>query len=393
MEANGIISRVTEPTSWCAGMVVVPKKDGSVRICVDLKPLNQNVLRGIHPIPKVDDTLAGATLFSKIDANSGFWQIPLDEESRLLTTFITPYGRYFLTSCLFGVSCAPELFQQRMNKILEGLKGAVCQMDDVLVFGSKQAEHDQRLIATLERIKAAGVTLNRDKCKFSVSVVNFLGHAVNKEGIKADPEKTSAVVEMKPPQNISELRRFMGMANQLGKFSCNLADITHPLRGSLSSKTAWLWGPEQESAFTQVKEELAKPTVLALYHPGCETNISADASSYGLGAVLLQHIDNIWKIAYASRALSETEKRYARIEKEALAATWACKKFTDYILGCKFTIESDHKPLIPLLNTKHLDSLPPRILRFRLCLEKFDYTILHVPGKLLMLFLEHQLLQ
>ena len=180
------------------------------------------------------------------------------------------------------------------------------------------------MIATLERIKAAGVTLNRDKCKFSVSVVNFLGHVVDKEGIKANPEKTKAIVQMKPPQNVSELHRFMGMANQLGKFLFHLSDITHPLRGLLSSKTAWLWGQEQENAFTRVKEELAKPTVLALYHPasGCETKISADSSSYGLGAVLLQRIDSSWKpIVYASRALSETEKRYTQIEKEALAAT------------------------------------------------------------------------
>ena len=247
-----------------------------------------------------------------------------------------------------------------MNKILDGLKGVVCQMDDVLVFGSNRTEHDQRLLATLERIKAAGVTLNKDKCKFSVSAVKFLGHIVDKEGIKADPEKTSAILNMTPPQNVSELRRFMGMANQLGKFSCHLADLTHPLRELLSSKRAWLWGPEQENAFTQIKEELAKRTVLALYQPGSETKISADASSYGLGAVLLQRTNNIWRpVAYASRAMSETEKRYTQIEKEALAVTWACTKFTDYILGCKFVIESDHKPLIPLLNTKHLDSLPP----------------------------------
>ena len=178
------------------------------------------------------------------------------------------------------------------------------------------------MIATLEQIKAAGVTLNRDKCKFSVSVVNFLGHVVDKEGIKVDPEKTKAIVQMKPPQNVSELHRFMGMANQLGKFLFHLSDITHPLRGLLSSKTAWLWGQEQENAFTRVKEKLAKPTVLALYHPGCETKISADASSYGLGAVLLQRVDSTWKpIAYASRALSEAKKKYTQIEKEALAAT------------------------------------------------------------------------
>ena len=151
MKTNGVISRVTEPTPWCAGMVVVPKRDGTVQICVDFKVLNESILRDVFPIPKVDDTLAqltGATIFSKIDANSGFCQIPLTEVSHPLTTFI---------KLPFGISCAPELFQLRMSKILEGLEGGVCQMDDVLVFGTTQEQHDQRLIVTLERIKATGV--------------------------------------------------------------------------------------------------------------------------------------------------------------------------------------------------------------------------------------------
>ena len=256
METAGVISKVTEPTPWCAGMVVVPKCNGTVRIC---KVLNESVLREIFPIPKVDDTLAqlaGATIFCKIDANSGFWQIPLTEISRPLTTFITPYGRYLFNKLPFGISCAPELFQLRMNMVLEGFEGVVCQMDDVLVFGKTQKQHDQRLIATLERIKEAGVSLNKAKCKFGVSAVKFLGHIVDKDGIKADPDKTKAILNMKPPQNISELRRFMGLANQLGKFSCYLADLTHPLRMSLSSKRTWVRGPDQEIAFTRTKQEL-----------------------------------------------------------------------------------------------------------------------------------------
>ena len=157
-----------------------------------------------------------------------------------------------------------------------------------------------------------------------------------------------------------------------------------PLRELLSTKRAWLWGPEQESAFNKIKEELVQPTVLTLYDPHAAVKVSADASSFGLGAVLLQQAKDGWKpVAYTSRSTTETERRYAQIEKESLAITWACSKFSDYILGRKFLVETDHKPLIPLLNTKHLDSLPPRILRFRLRLARFDYTVHHVPGKLL----------
>ncbi|ETW98423.1 MAG: hypothetical protein ETSY2_42830 [Candidatus Entotheonella gemina] len=385
MESMGVISRVDEPTPWCAGMVVVPKRNGKVRICVDLKPLNESVLREVHPLPRVDETLArltGATVFSKLDANSGFWQVPLAKSSRLLTTFITPTGRYHFNKLPFGISNAPELFQKRMSAILCDLEGVVCQMDDILVFGKDQAEHNGRLTAVLKQIQSAGVTLNPEKCEFSCRKLSFLGHIINETGVQADPDKTSAIREMKPPTNVPELRRFMGMVNQLGKFSSHLAEITQPLRELLSKKNSWLWGPKQAQAFRQVKEELSKPTILVLYDPTAESKVSADASSYGLGAVLLQKCNSEWKpVAFASRSMSETERRYAQVEKEALAITWACDKFSMYILGKHFQIETDHKPLIPLLGSKQLDNLPPRILRFRLRLARFDYSISHVPGK------------
>ena len=288
MESMGVISKVDEPTSWCAGMVVVPKKSGSVRICVDLKPLNESVLREVHPLPKVDETLAqltGAKVFSKLDANSGFWQIPLEKSSRLLTTFIAPTGRYCFNKLPFGISSAPEHFQKRMSAILCGLEGVVCQMDDVLVFGKDQPEHDSRLTEVLKRIEA---TLNPDKCEFRKNKLKFLGHVIDNNGITADPDKTSAIREMRTPTNVLELRRFMGMVNQMGKFSAKLATLTQPLRELLSKKNTWLWGATQDHAFDQVKAEISKPTTLALYNPAADSKISADASSYGLGAVLLQ---------------------------------------------------------------------------------------------------------
>ena len=387
MESGGIISKVDEPTPWCAGMVVVPKKSGAIRICVDLKKLNEGVLREVHPMPKVDETLAllaGATIFSKLDANSGFWQIPLAKDSRHLTTFITPFGRYCFNKLPFGITSAPELFQKRMKRILEGLQGVVCQMDDILVFGSTPQEHNSRLLAVLQQLQSANVTLNRTKCEFNQKSVKFLGHLVDSQGIRADPEKIAAVSNMKPPTSVTELRRFLGMANQLGKFSPRLSQISQPLRELLSPSHAWVWGPTQEDSFIAIKTELTQPTVLALYDPEASSKVSADASSYGLGAVLLQQSGQVWKpVAYASRSMTETERRYAQIEKEALAVTWACDKFANYILGTHFLIESDHKPLIPLLNAKNLDHLPPRILRFRLRMARFNYTVSHVPGKLL----------
>ena len=387
MEQMGVIKKVFEPTPWCAGMVTVPKKSGAIRICVDLKPLNESVLREVHPIPRVDDILAqiaGAKVFSKLDANSGFWQIPLAKKSRLLTTFITPFGRYCFNKLPFGISSAPEVYQRRMHHILEGLPGVVCLMDDILIFAQNQKEHDVRLANTLKHLQEAGVTLNRDKCAFNRRSIKFLGHIIDEHGIRADPEKTSAISKMSTPKTITELRRFMGMVNQLGKFSSRIAQISQPLRACLSTKNAWAWGPDQDQAFEEVKKELTQPMVLALYDPTARTKIASDASSFGLGAVLMQQQEQEWRpVAYASRALTETERHYAQIEKEALAVTWACEKFQTYLLGLNFTIETDHKPLVPLLSTKSLNCLPPRIIRFRLRLSSYTYSVVHVPGKLL----------
>ncbi len=189
---------------------------------------------------------------------------------------------------------------------------------------------------------------------------------------------------METPKSVIDLRKFMGMVNQLGKFSPNIVDLAQPLRVCLSTKNAWTWGPALDKAFLEVKQALACTPILALYDPRLKTKIMSDASSFGLGAVLMQEHQEEWRpVAYASRAMSDTERHYAQIEKEALAITWACEKFRTYLMGLTFLVETDHKPLVPLLSTKHLDSLPPRLIRFRLRLSHFSYTIEHVPGKLL----------
>ena len=192
-----------QPTEWCAGMVGVPKKNGKVRICVDLKHLNESVLREVHPLPKVDETLAqlsGAKVFSKLDANSGFWQIPLDIPSRLLTTLITPFGRYHFNKLPFGILSTPEHFQKRMSAILSGLPGVVCQMDDVLVFGENQSQHDERLDAVLRRLESAGVTLNPEKCKFSCLEIDFLGHIINDTVFVLTLSRLQLSIRCKPPR-------------------------------------------------------------------------------------------------------------------------------------------------------------------------------------------------
>ena len=212
--------------------------------------------------------------------------------------------------------------------------------------------------------------------------MKFLGQLVDKEGLKPDPEKVAAMRSMKTPENITELRRFLGMINQLSKFSPQLADRTKPLRELLYSKNHWSWGVPQEQAFFALKEALSSSEVFSLYDAELDTTVSADASSYGLGAVLRQKQPNgdIRLVAYISRALTETEQKYAQIEKEALAVMWAAERFQDYLLGKHFTFETDHKSLVPLLSTKNLDEMPIRVQQFHLRLMRFSYSIYHVPG-------------
>lgn len=386
LEDQGVIRQVQEPTDWCAPMVVVPKSGGvKVRICVDLTKLNNAVCRERHILPSVDETLgklAGAKIFSKLDANSGFYQVPLDKESALLTTFITPFGRYCYQRLPFGISSGPELFQARVSKILEGQEGVTCMIDDILVHGSTQEEHDSRLKSTLSSLSKAGVTLNAEKCEFSKTEVHFLGHVVNAEGISVSPNKVKAILDMPEPSNVSELRTYMGMVNQLGKFLPNLAEITEPLRALLNKESEWFWGPSQQQACQQINVNLTRAPVLALYDPSRETKVTSDASQHGLGGVLSQLTPDGWRpVAFASRSLTETESRYATIEKEALGTTWACERFHIYLIGKDFTLETDHKPLVPLLGSKDLDLLPARIQRFRLRLMRFRYKVVHVPGK------------
>ena len=238
-------------------------------------------------------------------------------------------------------------------------------------------------MVVLSRLQKAGLTLGPEKCDINKPSVKFLGQLIDHKGVRPDPDKVRAIQKMKPPTTVSELRRFLGMINQQSKFSPHLADHTKPLRDLLSSRNQWSWGSEQQRAFESLQRSLSSSEVLALYDASHETVLSADASSYGLGAVLRQKQPDgsLRPIAYASRALTETEQRYAQIEKEALAVTWACEKFQEYLLGTSFKVETDHKPLVPLLSSKALNMVPVRVQRFRLRLMRFSFTIVHVPGK------------
>ncbi|UYV71047.1 K02A2.6-like, partial [Cordylochernes scorpioides] len=358
LEKAGIIAQVNVATEWCAPTVIAGKPNGDKQLCVDLSRLNEHVQREVHPMPVVEHMLGQlgeARFFSKLDANSGFHQIPLSPDCQHLTTFITPFGRYKYCRMPFGISLAPEYFQRVMSIILQGMVGVMCYLDDILIFASDSKTHDRILRLVLRKLKEAKVTLNKAKCVFGVPRINFLGHILDEDGIRPDPAKIEAVVKMPAPTDVHGVRRFIGMVNHLGRFVENLSEIVAPLNQLLVKAY-----------------DVRKPTM-----------VSSDASSYGLGAVLKQEGKNgIWRpVAYSSRTMTPTEKRYAQIEKEALAITWACERFQDFLLGKRFRIETDHKPLIPLFSTKELSSLTPRLQRFRMRMMRFGFEIVHIPGK------------
>ena len=222
----------------------------------------------------------------------------------------------------------------------------------------RQPEHDQRLDQVIQRLLDAGITLNVEKCKFSQkSVLSFSDTLLTRPGQShSDPESLT-------PENVGDVRRFLGMVNQMSKFSPNLAEETQPLRELLIKKNDWVWGDPQQRAFDCIKTLLTNTPVLALFDLNQETVLSADASAFGLGAVLLQRQSSgeLKPVAFISRSMTPTEQRYAQIEKEALAFTWACKRLSDYLSGLSFHIHMDHKPLVPLFSSKHLEELPIRV--------------------------------
>ncbi|XP_064475629.1 uncharacterized protein K02A2.6-like [Ornithodoros turicata] len=291
MEGLGVIQKVEHATEWCAPMVVVRKKNGKLRICVDFGELIKQVVRERVIMPTVEENLSKITeakVFSKLDANAGYWQAPLSRESRELTTFITPFGRYQFLRLPFGIATAPEFFQREMSRILQDLDGTVCHMDDVLIYGKNQEQHDRRLHAALRKLSDAGITLNEEKCQFTRTRIHFLGHVLDERGIYVDPEKTEAIRKMRAPESASELRSLFGMLTHLMKFLPGLAEKTKVLRELLSSDAAWYWGPQHEQSFKQIKKDLTTSPILAYYSPLRPHTLSVDASSYGLGAVLLQ---------------------------------------------------------------------------------------------------------
>ena len=366
-------------------MVPVKKADGSVRITVDYKALNKAVKREVFPIPTLEQLTSqihGATLFSKLDAASGFFQLPLSEESSKLTTFITPLGRKAFLRLPMGISLAPECFQRKMEELLHDLPGVISYMDDIVCFGDEKT-HDARLKAVLQRISESGLKLNMRKCAFRQPVVRFLGMRLSQDGLQVDQFKIEAIQALSAPTSVTELRSLLGMINHLCRFIPHVQSKLKPMYDLLKKETAWTWSHPQQQALQEVKHLISNAPVLAFFDPTKETVVSADASSFGIGGCILQrHGQQLKPVAFCSRTLSDSESRWAQIEKELLSAAWTCQKFHMFLAGLpNFKLEVDHKPLIPLINTKDLTQAPLRCQRMLMRMMQYNATAVYVPGK------------
>ncbi|XP_045114017.1 uncharacterized protein LOC123506168 [Portunus trituberculatus] len=375
MVARGVIAPVGDvPSYWCHPMVVVPKPGGGVRITTDLSKLNAQVSRPAHPSPTpfaaIRSVDARARYFTTIDALCGYWQIPLHEDDQALTTFITPYGRFKYLRGPMGFAATGDAFCLRGDIALQGVPQCVKVVDDILVYDEDYFTHLRHVNDILARCRAHGITLNAKKFVLAAPSVSFCGYRLSHDGIAADPDKVRAITEFATPATLTDLRSFMGLVNQLASFSPDLAATAAPLRPLLSPKKSFVWTPDHEQAFQRVKMALASPPVLAAFDPALPTTLQTDASRlYGLGYALLQdHGGGQQRLVQCgSRFLTDTETRYATIELEMLAVVWAMGKTKFYLTGLQhFNLVTDHRPLVPILNSYSLDAIEnPRLQRLK----------------------------
>ena len=384
-----ILTPVQQPTPWISSMVVVPKKDGKPRICLDPQDLNKAIRREHYPLPTIEDVatrLHGAKVFTVLDVCKGFWHVELEEDSSFLTTFNTPFGRYRWKRMPFGICSAPEVFQRRIHELIEGLQGVEVVADDFVVVGCGDTQqeavndHDQNLRAFLQRCTAKGLKLNSNKVRLRMREVPFIGHVATDKGLRADPAKIVAITEMPRPVDVAGVQRLLGMAQYLAKFLPNLSDLTKPLRDLTHKEVEWVWDQPQEQAFNKLLKAISNTPVLRYYNLAEEVTIQCDASQTGLGAALMQSGQ---PVAYASRALTDTEIRYAQIEKELLAIVFACNRFDAYIYGREvINVESDHQPLETIMK-KPLNDAPKRLQRMLMQLQKYSLNVRYKRGKLM----------
>ncbi|GFT10874.1 retrovirus-related Pol polyprotein from transposon 412 [Trichonephila clavipes] len=355
LEKEGIIEKV-DSSEWATPVVPVVKSDGSIRLCADYSvTLNPNLIVPQHPLPRLDEifgSLNGGKQFTKLDFKHAYLQMKVHPDSQKLMTINTHKGLYICKRLMYGLNGAPAIWQRYVDGLFQGMDGVKVFMDDARITGSDEISHFTALEEFFKKCREHGLKLNLNKSKFFQNEINFLGHRIDSKGLHKTDEKISAVVNAPVPRNVHEVKSFLG----------------------------FLWSKDCQVAFEQIKKEICSPKILVHYDPSLPLTLASDASLVGIGCVL-SHVypdGSERPIAFASRTLSGSEKKYSQIDKEALSIVWAVRKFYLYLKGRRFTLITDHKPLIAIFGSKR--GLPvlaaTRLLHYALILQSFEFDII-----------------
>lgn len=386
---NGIVQ--DSNSEWCSRIVPVKKPDGSLRLCIDYRTLNKATIKDSYPLPRIDeiiDNLSGSLYFSCLDMTSGYNQIAIKENDRHKTAFSYKNGLYEFTRMPFGLCNAPSTFQRCMDQILKPDIGkfVIPYLDDIIIYSKNIEEHTKHLNIVLGKIKAAGLTLNINKCNLFKKEIKILGHIISGQCVKPDPQKILAIKNYRRPENIKELRSFLGLCNYIRPFVINYAHITAPLNNLLKKESkrsikAIKWTKDSNNTYNHLINEIQKITYRSLPDLNKDFILTTDASNNAYGSVLSQINDEGKErmIATFSKKMDVHQMNYSVTDKELLAAVKSMEHFKHYLLGRSFLLRTDHKS-IEYLNTSKNPS--GRFLRWALKLQEFNFKIKYLKGDL-----------
>lgn len=380
---NDIVKESDSP--YASPIVLVRKKNGEPRLCVDYRALNKKTIKDSYPMPVIDDQLdrlSGKRYFTSLDLKSGYYQIPMSQESRHLTAFITPDGHYEYTRMPFGLVNAPAVFQHMINKALgrDRYDLAMPYLDDLLTPATTVEEGLHKLKRIFDSLREAGLTLNIEKCFFFETSLDYLGYEVSQNGLRPGKRKVEAVASFPVPTNVHQVRQFVGLASFFRRFIPNFASVAKPLTILTKANSPWTWDEPQRNAFEELKTKLVERPILALYDPKHLTEVHCDASKIGIGGILFQKPDEnspLRPVAYYSKQTTKEEQYLHSYELETLAVVQSLKKFRTYLIGLSFKVYTDCNALKSTLTKR---DLIPRIARWWLLLQEYDFTVEYRAG-------------
>ncbi|XP_063907429.1 uncharacterized protein K02A2.6-like [Zophobas morio] len=381
LEAEGIISPVAA-SDWSSPLVVIPKQDGGIRLCVDYKcGVNVKLIQANHPIRRIDDvlnSLRNSRYFCKLDLYKAYLHLRVDEESSKIQTISTHRGTYRMHRLSFGIKTAPSEFNRILSQILKGLPKTESYFDDIIIHGTTVEECTQNLDACLQRLSRYDLHVNKNKCIFFETKIEYLGHIIEFNKVSKSPAKVRAIQEMPRPSNVDEIRKFLGLVTYYSRFIPDFSTNSYPLRCLLRKGEPWKWTASCESAFLKLKSELCSNRVLVPFDPNQPLILTTDASPTGIAAVLSHSTDGTERpISYASRSLTTSERNYSQLDREALAIIFGITHFYNYLFGKHFLLITDNEPLSRILHPhKALPQMTSsRLLRYASFLSGFDYAV------------------